>query len=114
MKIGFCQRLIFEILIVHKPFMGSCEVPHKIKYIDDRHVVNLNPSLLNKIAVKGINVNRTGHASAEIITIAHACCSLSGAEKDWRISESLRQPIVVEVVSDILQSFSAPLHEQQA
>ena len=43
MKIGFCQRLIFEILIVHKPFLGSCEVPHKIKYIDDRHVVNLNP-----------------------------------------------------------------------
>ena len=64
MKIGFCQRLIFEILIVHKPFLGSCEVPHKIKYIDDRHVVNLNPPpSLNKIALKGIIVNRN---SAEI------------------------------------------------
>ena len=30
MTIEFCWRLIFEILIIHKPFMGSCEVPHKI------------------------------------------------------------------------------------
>ena len=30
MTIEFCWRLIFEILIIHKPFMGLCEVPHKI------------------------------------------------------------------------------------
>ena len=30
MKIEFCWRQIFEILIMHKPSHGSCEVPHKI------------------------------------------------------------------------------------
>jgi len=25
-----CWRLIFEILIIHKPSLGSYEVPHKI------------------------------------------------------------------------------------
>ena len=30
MIIELCWRLIFEILIIHKPFLGSCEVPHKI------------------------------------------------------------------------------------
>ena len=29
-KIEFCWRLIFEILTVHKTFLGSCEVPNKI------------------------------------------------------------------------------------
>ena len=30
MKIGFSWRLIFEILIIHKPSLGSCEVPLKM------------------------------------------------------------------------------------
>ena len=30
MKIEFCWKLIFEILILHKPTMGSCEVSHNI------------------------------------------------------------------------------------
>ena len=31
MKIEFCWKLIFEILIIHKTSLGSCEVPpHKI------------------------------------------------------------------------------------
>ena len=67
MTIKYCWWLIFEILIVHKPFLGSCEVPHKSKYTDDRHVVNLNPSPPpEQMALKGIIVNRTGCASAEI------------------------------------------------
>ena len=30
MKIEFCWRLIFEVVIIHKPSHGSCEIPHKI------------------------------------------------------------------------------------
>ena len=30
MKIQFCWRLIFEILIIHKPSLGSCNVPYTI------------------------------------------------------------------------------------
>ena len=30
LEIKFCWKLIFEILIIHKPFLGSCEVPQKI------------------------------------------------------------------------------------
>ena len=30
MEIKFCWRLIFEILIIHKPSLGSCDVTHKI------------------------------------------------------------------------------------
>ena len=29
MKIKLCCRLIFKILIIHKPSLGSCEVPQK-------------------------------------------------------------------------------------
>ena len=29
MKIEFCWILIFEILIIHKPSLESCEIPHK-------------------------------------------------------------------------------------
>ena len=29
MKIEFCWRLIFENVIIHKPSLGSCEVPYK-------------------------------------------------------------------------------------
>ena len=31
MKIGLCWRLIFEILIIQKPTLGSRDVPHKSK-----------------------------------------------------------------------------------
>ena len=30
MKIKLCCRLIFKILIIHKPSLGSCEVPQKM------------------------------------------------------------------------------------
>ena len=30
MKNKFCWRLIFKYLIIYKPSLGSCEVPHKI------------------------------------------------------------------------------------
>ena len=30
MKIEFRWRLFLEILIIHKPALGTCEVPHKI------------------------------------------------------------------------------------
>ena len=29
-KLDICLRLIFEILIIHKPSLGSCELQHKI------------------------------------------------------------------------------------
>ena len=29
-KIEFCRKQIFEILIIYKPSLGTCEVPHKI------------------------------------------------------------------------------------
>ena len=29
MEIEFCLRLILESLIIHKPFLGSCEAPQK-------------------------------------------------------------------------------------
>ena len=29
MEIEFCWRLFFKIFTIHKPFLGSCEVPQK-------------------------------------------------------------------------------------
>jgi len=48
MKIEFCWRLIFEILIIYKPSLGSCEVPHNINYIN----IIYKLALANKIRTR--------------------------------------------------------------
>ena len=47
-KIEFCWRLIFEILIIHKPSLGSCEIPQK----------KFEPNRYSRLTVYWIQTNR--------------------------------------------------------